>query len=269
MTEQARPADPIESAAQHLFQAAQAGDKGAPLPPDLAPVDVAAAYQVQDRLQALWVDAGAGDVAGWKVALTSKVMQELVGVAQPCEGAIFATRVHQGAASLAHGDFVNIGVESEIAVRMACDLPAGDGPYDPDNIRDAIAACMAAIEIVDDRAIDYSLIDAPLLIADNSFNAGCVLGAAVTDWRDLDLAALAGRMVINGEVVGEGVGGDALGHPFVPLSWLANNLNQRGTMLRTGDVVLTGSIVATKWLRPGDHMVTEVDGLGRANLTVS
>jgi 2-keto-4-pentenoate hydratase len=262
-------ADPIEGAARHLFAETRAGHKGAPLPDNLTPPDVATAYLVQDRLQALWVEAGAGPVAGWKVALTSKVMQELVGVAQPCEGAIFANRIHHGAVSLPHGDFVNIGVESEIAVRLAHDLPASGGPYDQDNIRGAVAACMAAIEIVDDRAIDYKQVDAELLIADNSFNAGCILGPDVSDWQGLDLAALAGRMSINGEVVGTGVGGDALGHPLVPLAWLANNLNQRGTMLRAGDVVMTGSIVATKWLQPGDHMVTEVDGLGQASLTVT
>ncbi len=261
--------DPIEGAARHLFKAAQAGHKGAPLPDNLAPTDVAAAYLVQDRLQALWVEAGAGAVAGWKVALTSKVMQELVGVAQPCEGAIFANRIHHGAVVLAHGAFVNIGVESEIAVRLAHDLPASGGPYDRNNIRGAVAACMAAIEIVDDRAIDYKLVDAELLIADNSFNAGCILGEEVSGWQDLDLAALAGRMSINGEVVGTGVGGDALGHPLEPLAWLANNLNHRGTLLRAGDVVMTGSIVATKWLRPGDHTVTEIDGLGQASLTVT
>ena len=259
----------IEGAAQHLFAAALAGDKGAPLPKDLAPPDVATAYLVQDRLQALWTEADAGVVVGWKVALTSKVMQDLVGVAQPCEGAIFTSRVHHGAVSLRHDAFVNIGVESEIAVRLAHDLPASGGPYDQDNIRGAVAACMAAIEIVDDRAIDYKEVDAQLLIADNSFNAGCILGPEVSAWQDLDLAALPGRMLINGEVMGTGVGGDALGHPLVPLAWLANNLNLRGTMLRAGDTVMTGSIVATKWLQPGDHMVTEVDGLGQVSLTVT
>ena len=261
--------DPISGAARYLFDAAQAKGQGAPLPSDLAPADVATAYLVQDMLQAFWTESGAGEVVGWKVALTSKVMQELVGVAQPCEGAIFASRMHHGTASLAHDSLVNIGVESEIAVRIAHDLPALDGPYDQNNIAEAVAACMAAIEIVDDRAIDYSLVDAPLLISDNSFNAGCILGEEVTAWQDLDLAALPGRMLINDEVVGEGVGRDALGHPLVPLAWLANNLNERGTMLRAGDVVLTGSIVATKWLQPGDHMVSEVDGLGRAGLTVT
>ena len=261
--------NPIDGAAEFFFKAAQAGDQGIPLPNDLMPPDADAAYQVQDRLQKMWIDAGAGAIVGWKVALTSKVMQELLGVARPCEGAIFASRVHHGDVTVAHGDFVNIGVEAEIAVRIAHDLPATGTPYDQDNIRPGVAACMAAIEIVDDRAIDYKLVEAPQLIADNSFNAGCILGPDVTNWQGLDLSALPGRMLINDEVVGEGVGGDALGHPLIPLAWLANNLNQRGTMLRAGDVVLTGSIVATKWLQPGDHMVTEIEGLGQASLSVT
>ncbi|SVC73724.1 uncharacterized protein METZ01_LOCUS326578, partial [marine metagenome] len=107
--------DPIGGAARHLFRAAKNGDQGALLPETITPKDVHAAYRVQDALQTLWVDAGAGEVAGWKVALTSKVMQELVGVSQPCEGAIFANRIHHDPAMVAHDEFVNIGVESEIA----------------------------------------------------------------------------------------------------------------------------------------------------------
>ena len=72
--------DAIYSAAQHLFQAAQNGEQGALLPEDIMPNDMTAAYSVQDALQAFWIEAGAGEIAGWKVALTSKVMQELVGV---------------------------------------------------------------------------------------------------------------------------------------------------------------------------------------------
>lgn len=260
--------DTIYRAARYLFKAAQNGEQGSLLPEDIMPNDMTAAYRVQDALQALWMEAGAGEIAGWKVALTSKVMQELVGVSQPCEGAIFANRIHHNSTVVAHKDFVNIGVESEIAVLIGHDLPVSNGPYNRENIRAAVSACMAAIEIVDDRAIDYGLVDAPLLISDNSFNAGCVLGNRVLDWQSLDLAALPGRMLINGDVVGEGVGGDALGHPFVSLAWLANSLNERATMLRAGDIVLTGSIVATKWLKPGDHIITEVGSLGCASLTV-
>ena len=72
--------NPIDGAAEFFFKAAQAGDQGIPLPNDLMPPDADAAYQVQDRLQKMWIDAGAGAIVGWKVALTSKVMQELLGV---------------------------------------------------------------------------------------------------------------------------------------------------------------------------------------------
>ena len=75
-------------------------------------------------------------------------------------------------------------------------------------------------------------------------------------------------MIINGEEVGHGHGADALGHPLSALAWLANSLLRRGRMLRAGDVVLTGSIVATKWLQPGDEMTTIIDGLGEARLKV-
>ncbi len=154
---------------------------------------------------------------------------------------------------------------------MARDLTAEDAPYDRQSVGDAVATCMAAIEIVDTRnaEADVAKVDAGLLIADNAMNAGCVLGSPVADWRGLDLATLAGRMIINGEIVGQGIGGDALGHPLQALAWLANNLAGRGQMLKAGDIVLTGSIVATKWLNPGDEMATVIDGLGQAEVRVS
>ncbi len=255
--------------ARELYRGARALEPFDPVPAELRPADNAAAYAIQDTYQALAIADGVGAVAGWKVALTSKVMQQLVGCDEPCEGAIFATRLHPTPARVARSAFTNLGVESEIAVRLDRDLPAGEGPYDRAGVAAAVGACMAAIELIDDRAMVYAGLDAPLLIAMNAFNAGCVLGPEVTDWRGLDLAAAAGRMEINGETVGQGVGGDALGHPLEPLAWLANKLNQRGSLLKAGDVVMTGSIVATKWLKAGDEMTTYVEGLGEARLTVT
>lgn len=257
-----------QAIAEALYRGAVERKPFDPVPQALRPRDNGHAYAIQDRYQALAMANGAGDVAGWKIALTSKVMQQLVGCDEPCEGAIFASRVHASPARVAAADFANLGVESEIAVRLGRDLPADGMPYNRDNIASAVAACMPAIELVDDRAMDYGELDAPLLIAMNSLNAGCVLGSEVTDWQGIDLASVPGRMVINGETVGEGVGGDALGHPFEPLAWLANNLVLRGSMLKAGQIVMTGSIVATKWLNAGDEMATVIDGLGEAHLTV-
>jgi 2-keto-4-pentenoate hydratase len=77
-----------------------------------------------------------------------------------------------------------------------------------------------------------------------------------------DLAGLKGRAIINGEVAGEGTGADVLGHPHHALAWLANHLAARGDGLEAGQLVLTGSLVKTVWLKEGDRVRMELDGLG-------
>lgn len=258
----------VEGAARHVFESQRAMEQMVPLPSYIAPRDIEEAYAAQDALIAMREEAGEGTLAGWKVALTSKVMQEMVGIGHPSEGPIRARQVHQLHGEIDSADFVDLAVETEIAVRLAKDLPASGAPYSRDTVAEAVGACMAATEIVDLRRIDYPTMTIELLISDGSMNRGCVLGPPVEDWRGLDLGALAGRMKINGAVVGEGHGRDALGHPFEPLAWLANNMVKRGRMLRQGDIVMTGSIVTSKPLKAGDEMVSEVDGLGAATLIV-
>jgi 2-oxo-3-hexenedioate decarboxylase/2-keto-4-pentenoate hydratase len=139
-------------------------------------------------------------------------------------------------------------------------------PYDRDTAGAAVGACMAAIEVVDDRYEDYRALDVPTLIADDFFNAAGVLGAPVASWRDLDLAAVRGRMRINGAEAGTGRGGDILGHPLEALAWLANALAARGSCLRRGEFVLLGSVVETQWVAAGDRVEVEIEGLGWARV---
>ena len=106
-------------------------------------------------------------------------------------------------------------------------------------------------------------------IADNVSNAGAVLGTPVKEWRDVDLVAACGRLLINGELAGEGYGGDVMGHPFEALAWLANSLTKYGRTLTQGMIVLTGSLVVPKFLNPGDSTSFVVDGLGGVRLNVT
>ncbi len=259
--------DRVAGAARQFYDH-QIARRRCALPEALRPRDLAEGYAVQDRLHALYAEGGFGALAGWKIALTTRVMQELVGVDHPCEGAIFSTGVRRGRATVPARDHVRIGGEAEIAVRLGRDLPAAGAPYDRDAVAGAVAACMAAVEIVDDGDVDYDRFDAPFLVAANGFNRGCVLGPEVTGWRRLDLAALRGRMTVGDELVGEGSGADVLGHPLEALAWLANSLVGRGRMLRAGEVVLTGSVVATRWLDPGETLTVVIEGLGEARLEI-
>jgi 2-oxo-3-hexenedioate decarboxylase/2-keto-4-pentenoate hydratase len=111
---------------------------------------------------------------------------------------------------------------------MGDDMSPAAAPYDQAAMVDAVSACMAAMEIVDNRYTDFRECGPPTLIADDFFGAGCVLGTAETGWRDLDLAAVAGCMAVNGEEIGRGHGADALGHPLNALAWPAGGWDSSG-----------------------------------------
>src|SRR5262252_2523162 len=113
------------------------------------------AYRIQDALHRLMAEAGRGEIAGWKIALTSKAMQQMTGVDQPAAGAIFASVVHPSPYRLSVGAYHHLGVEFEVAVRLGADLPASGGPWTRASVASKVAACMAAFELVEDGHADY------------------------------------------------------------------------------------------------------------------
>lgn len=254
----------IARAADLLCAARLARQRFERLPGSCRPADEPAAYAVQDALHAALSAAGYGALVGHKIGCTTPVMQRFLDIPNPCAGGVFAPTVHHLAAEFRHSDFLHVGVECEIAVRLAQDLPAAGAPCDRRAAGAAVGACMAAIEVVDDRYGDYRTLDVPTLIADDFFNAACVLGAPVETWRDLDLAGVRGRMTINGAEVGTGTGCDILGHPLAALAWLANALVGRGRCLHAGEFVLLGSVVETRWVAAGDLVEVAIEGLGSA-----
>jgi 2-oxo-3-hexenedioate decarboxylase/2-keto-4-pentenoate hydratase len=259
------PTAAIERAAGLLAGARLARTRLARLPADCRPADEATAYTVQDALHRQLSTAGFGALAGHKIGCTTAVMQQFLGIANPCAGGIFAPTVQQVAGRFEHAGFLHVGVECEIAVRLARPLSAAAGPYDEAGVAAAVGACMAAIEVVDDRYEDYKSLDTPTLIADDFFNAGCVLGRPVESWHELDLAVLQGCMSINGSEIGRGRGGDILGHPLAALAWLANGLAGRGRPLQAGAFILLGSVVQTRWVEARDLVEVEIEGLGRTS----
>jgi 2-keto-4-pentenoate hydratase len=232
------------------------------LAPYTAPRDEAEGYRVQRAVHDLMLPES-GALVGYKIGCTSKVMQQYLNIPHPCAGGVFARGVHESGVTLRAADYVRVGVECEIAVRLAHPLAAGQGPFTADSVAGAIEAYLPAIEIVDDRYERWETLGAPTLVADDFFAAGCVLGTAVPRAAAPDLLAVEGRALINGAEAGRGTGADVLGHPHHALAWLANHLAAEGRGLHAGQLVLTGSLVKTAWLKAGDHVVMELEGLGR------
>jgi 2-oxo-3-hexenedioate decarboxylase/2-keto-4-pentenoate hydratase len=236
---------------------------------DQRPASEAEAYALQARVNALLTGTRLGAVAGHKIGCTTAVMQSFLGIDNPCAGEVFSGTVFRDPAIVSRAGHCKLGVECEIVVEIGKDIEPQRKTHTRRSVAEHVEAVMAGIEIVDDRYGDYRALGANTLIADNFFNAGCVLGAPHRDWRQLDLASALGQMHINGSEVGRGTGAAVMGHPFEALAWLANARSRNTVGLRRGEFVFLGSLVETKWLNAGDSATIAIEGLGGASLTVS
>lgn len=251
-----------ETAAQFVFDAHAARAPYRNLPPGVAPSTEDEAYAAQEALAKLLAPR-LGEVAGLKIAVATKVMQELMGIDHPCGGMIFARRIFNSPAEIRLADHVNLVIEFELAVRLGRDLPKTAEPWNGDSIKAAVAAVMPAFELIEDRKADYKSTNAVSMIADNCWNAGIVLGAPVTFSPERPLAGLRGKLAINGSDVHTGTTDD----PLETLAWVANLAASRGRPMKAGMVVITGSVIPTLPIKLGDRFAFRVEGLGETELT--
>ncbi len=236
------------------------------LAPAFGIADLDAAYAVQrDYVRRQQQSRQVGAV-GYKVGLTSPRMQAMCGIDRPIAGVVLADRVHSSGVRLKAADYGRLGLEFEIAVRMGRDFRPAAGPVELSHVAEAIDAVCPAIEVVDDRGCDYKTLDVFSLVADNSWNAGIVLGEFRPAWPDL--ASIEGIISITGDAVDRGSGRDVLGHPFQSVTWLAGHLALAGGGLRAGDIVMTGNMVTTKFPAPPADCRFEVAGLGSIALSI-
>ena len=262
-------AEQEKQVARKIFDANQAGQKFQPLRGADAPKSLESAYRIQDEVHRLFeTEGGAGPMGGHKIALTSRAVQELCGVDQPAYGGIVAKTIRKSPAVLKVSDFLRLGLEFEIAVRIARDVPPLDEGYDRECIGDYVGACMTAFELIDDRDADYSDLDAASILTDRCWCGGVVLGPEVTDWRSLDLEQASAELIWNDEPIDQGVTGDSMGHPFEGLAWIANHLLSRGQSLKAGDIVITGSALKTRFPEAGDRVTYRIEGLGEVSVTL-
>ena len=225
-------------------------------------------YTVQQRANTI-LQRQLGPRVGHKIGGTTENMRRYINVPEPLAGEVFASQVHADGAIVRRGEFVRLGIESEIAVRLARDLPPRPAPYTRGEVVLAVAACMASIELVDDRYDDFATIGGPTQIADNAFDAGVVLGRPRPDWHGLDLAALTVRTWCDGVLLAEGRSDALLGHPLDALAWLATKRSSLGLGLAAGSFVSLGTITPVQWADSPHHFRVEVEGLGEVAVTVA
>ncbi len=257
-----------ESTSEYLFGLRRDQSTVDALPDALCPTDLDSAYEAQallvDKLCAHW----GGQRAGYKVALTSTTAQELLGVSHPVYGRLISSKFYDSATTLTADEYTTRIIEVEFSFVMASNVPRRDSAYTAISIAPHVASLHPAIEIVNHRFAALDRLNARSLAADNAIHGSFVKGPAATSWHEHDLSAHAVRLLVNDEVVLNGAGDRAMGHPLAALAWLANELPDHGLDLRAGDCVTTG--LATDGIfdaSGGDHLVGDFGDLGRVEVS--
>lgn len=249
----------ITPAVDRLLLAARTG-RPAPAVRDLLPPgDVDAAYAVQRAVNDLRREAG-GTPVGRKIGLTSRAVQEQLGVDRPDFGTLFGDMLCHPGQPVPHARLMQPRVEAEIAFVLGADLDA-PGPLDATRVASAVDHAVAALEIVDSRIAgwDITIVDT---IADNASSGMFVLGATAVSLDRFDPATARMTMAINDRVVSTGTGAACLGDPLEALAWLARAARDVGDPLRAGEVVLSGALGPLAPVKPGDRVHADISGVG-------
>lgn len=248
----------LQRLATSLRHAARDGQPIQPLREELAAMGVAGAYAVQDINTQHYLETGRR-LTGRKIGLTSKSVQQQLGVDSPDFGMLFADMELAPDEEVAPGRVLQPKIEAEVAVVLERDL--GDGQVTLSQLISAIAYVLPAVEIVGSRIKDWDirLLDT---VADNASSGLYALGTRPRKLSEVDLRTCGMLMERKGEVVSLGVGAACLGHPLNAALWLARKMAEVCRPLQAGDVIMTGALGPMATVAPGDVIDTTIAGLG-------
>jgi len=247
-----------EEFAQSLLGAYRTKTPIAPLIETDPSLTIDDAYDIQLRQIDAWKADGAV-IKGYKVGLTSKAMQNQLGVNQPDFGHLTDRMFYLERNPIDTSAFLQPKVEPEIAFVMGAEL-AGPGVNVAEAMR-AVDFVLPSLELIDSRIADWriGIVDT---IADNASSGGVILGSRPMKLCDIDITTSGCTLIIDSAVIATGAGSAVLGSPINALVWLANTLGARGISFAPGDVVIPGSITASQPVGVGSVVEAQFTGLG-------
>jgi 2-oxopent-4-enoate/cis-2-oxohex-4-enoate hydratase len=254
----------IERLGDELFAALRGAHVLEPLTERVPGIDLGDAYRIS--LHLLERRRADGEcVIGKKIGVTSKAVQDMLGVHQPDFGFLLDTmEVPDGSTlSVSQLGLIQPRAEGEIAFVLKTDL-RGPG-VTPDDVLDATDFVCPCFEIVDSRIRDWK-IRIEDTVADNASCGVFVLGDIRVPPREIDLASVKMEIRKNGEVVATGLGSAVQGHPAAAVAWLANTLGSLGIPFKAGEVILSGSLAPLLPAAPGDRFEMQLSALGHASI---
>ena len=225
-------------------------------------IDVA--YTLQEKLIERKCREEGTSVAGWKLGLTSKAKQRMMGVHEPSYGVLLENMELHPNEPISIAPFIHAKIEPEIAFVMKKNL---NGPVvTVADVLDATDYVTAAMEIIDSRYENFNF-TLPDVIADNSSSSRYILGNVKHSVEEIDLERMGCVFKKNGEVCATTTAASVMGNPARAIAWMANKLIARGQKVSAGEVVLSGALTGAETIEVADAFSVRFDGLEGFDVT--
>ena len=257
-------AEQIERAAADLSEAERSRKQIGLLSGRHPDLDLDGAYRIQEAFIRKKAEAGRR-IVGWKIGLTSRAMQNALGIETPDSGALFDDMRFENGSDLPGSRFIQPRVEAEIAFEMKA--PLSGNRLSLEDVSAATRRVAPVLEILDTRIVrkdpstgrSRNVCDT---ISDNAANAAFVLGDRFHMIDEFDLRWV-GAIVKRDSVIEEtGLGAGVLGNPLESVLWLARRLARIGKCISAGDLVLSGSFVRPIEAPPGSSFKADFGPFG-------
>lgn len=247
-----------KGAAEVLFTARQ---NAAPCDPVAGPYGIETleqTYAVQAELINQW---GYDDQtqAGYKLGVTDTRVQEAMALEHPLFGHLLSGWDYMDGDTIPASRLITPKLEGEVAFLFRATLD--DPELSEEALLDGLKGVLPALEICDSAFAGWpkSLFDAA---ADNLSSGLYVLGSELKDPRELDLANLEMKLYRNNDAAVTGHSRQCMGNPLTACLWLVRELARRGTPIRAGELILSGSLGPMVETKAGDKIRLEIGELG-------
>ncbi len=259
------PLTDVSGKAKALYEARRSRQAIEPFTDADPGLGMADGYAIAQQLTSMLIADG-DTVIGYKVGLTSKPMQQMIGVDSPDHGPVLGSTVYASGDTICLRDFLQPRIEAEIAFVLETGV-RGPG-VTVLQARRAIAGMVASVEIVDSRFADWRIKLADT-VADLASNGAVAVSSRIVSLDGLDPRLIGMVLTRSGELVDTGAGAAALGDPVAVVAWLANTLGEMGAGLEAGQLIMTGALHAAVPMRAGDVFRAEFDRLGPVTVRVA
>ena len=233
--------------------------------PTDAPFGLDEAYEMQDAM----IRSMSAPVVGWKVGLTSKASQDMMGVAEPMSGPLFDGSVFSDNAELTVSESDLGIVEAEIGITLGADLNTDKAAFAQSDIMAVIGSVHPMFELATKRLPGGMRETAQWIVADGGINQAIVVGAGIAFSPEIDLAMMKAQVAQNDKPVSEGIGSNVMGSPVSVMVWLADHLKSRGISLKKGDFIATGLVCDMLIGNSGDRFKADFEGIGSVTMRLT